>query len=519
MKYVKHIPIILLLFVLAITGLNTYKTYGTQWDEYLQREMGRFNYNYITGANDSLKVWRGRDYGIVVELPLYVLEKKLAPDKPSDSIFLRHLACFILFCVGVVFFYLTLLKLKFNSFWAFCGTLMLVLSPRIYGHAFINSKDVPLMVFYILAYYHLLCFIENQSIKRSFYLALSTALLIDTRITGVIIVPITILFFFLFEYQKTEKSFKTLLTFAFLNKLKYYFIFSCLLVYLFWPFLWLNPIKNFLVAFLNMSHFRWKGYNLLFGDFIYSYETPWYFSLSWIALTTPLLYLMLYFVGFTGIVYQITQLKKEVFKQKMLLQKIMALSLFTVPLLAIIVLKSVLYDTWRHVYFVYPFLLIVAMYGAQWLYSSLKNKILKWGSIVLYTTFLMFELFKMINAFPNEYVYFNELVSDSNEHIRYHYDMDYWGTTFRIGFEKILESDYRDTIKVTGNCYPAYSNYNLLKHMHKNCRLEYVLEKKDANYYLTNYRFKPDDCNEQQGKKIYGLRYRNSEILGVYKLK
>jgi hypothetical protein len=519
MKYVRHIPIIILLFVLAITGINTYKAYGTQWDEYLQRDMGRVNYNYIAEGNDSLLILNGRDYGTVVELPLYALEKKFAPDQPAASTFIRHLACFLLFCVGVFFFYLTLVKLGFNHWWAFCGALMLVLSPRIYGHAFFNSKDVPLMVFYIIAYYALLCFIEKPDIKRSFYLALSTALLIDTRITGVIIVPITILFFFLFECQKSNLSFKALLTFSFLKKMKYYFIFSALLVYLFWPYLWLNPIKNFLIAFLNMSHYRWRGYSLLFGDFIFSYETPWYFSLSWIALTTPLLYLFLYFVGFTNIVYQIVGLKKQVFKQKELLEKLMALSLFMLPLLAIIVLKSVLYDTWRHVYFVYPFLLIIAIYGGQIIYQKLKTTLVKWAVVVLFGLLMSVELVKMMHAFPHEYVYFNELVSDKDDNIRYNYDMEYWGASFRAGFEKILEIDKRDTIKVTGNCYPAYSNYVLLKHMDKKCRLQYVLKEKEAHYYLTNYRNKPNDHDTLQDKKVYGINYRNSEILGVYKVR
>jgi hypothetical protein len=268
-----------------------------------------------------------------------------------------------------------------------------------------------------------------------------------------------------------------------------------------------------------MSHYRWKGYSLLFGDFIFSYETPWYFSLSWIALTTPLLYLFLYFVGFTNIVYQIVRLKKQVFKQKELLEKLMALSLFMLPLLAIIVLKSVLYDTWRHVYFVYPFLLIIAIYGGQIIYQKLKTTLVKWAVVVLFGLLMSVELVKMMHAFPHEYVYFNELVSDKDDNIRYNYDMDYWGASFRAGFEKILEIDKRDTIKVTGNCYPAYSNYVLLKHMDKKCRLQYVLKEKEAHYYLTNYRNNPNDHDTLQDKKVYGINYRNSEILGVYQVK
>jgi hypothetical protein len=55
--------------------------------------------------------------------------------------------------------------------------------------------------------------------------------------------------------------------------------------------------------------------------------------------------------------------------------------------------------------------------------------------------------------------------------------------------------------------------------MDKNCRLQYVLKEKDADYYLTNYRFKPNDHDTLQHQKVYGINYRHSEILGVYKLR
>lgn len=507
------------MLVLVIAGFSNYTTYGTQWDEYLQREMGRFNYNQITGQNDSLKVWRGRDYGIVVELPLYVLEKKLAPHEPAKSIFIRHLACYMLYCFGVFIFYITLLKLRFKPIWAFAGVLMLVISPRVYGHAFINSKDVPLMVFYIFSYFSLLLFIEKPDFKRSVLHAFTCALLIDTRITGVIIVPLTLLFYALFEFQKSDKKIKQVVSFELLKQLKVYLISVAILVYVFWPFLWPNPIKNFLVAFLNMSHYRWKGYSLLFGEFLYSYETPWYFAIAWIGITTPLVYLILFFTGIYSIIIQVLKQKMQALKKIEFLEKIMPLCLLSAPLLAIILLKSVLYDTWRHIYFVYPFLIILALYGAQTLMSKIQRNRLKWALAATFFAYINIELVKMMQSFPNEYVYFNELVRDTPNNIRLKYDMDYWGTSFRQGLEKILEVDQRDTVKITGNVYPCYSNYVLLKHLDPKCRLQYVLEEKDADYYLTTYRFKPNDHQNLEKNKIYSIKYKNSEILGVYKVK
>jgi hypothetical protein len=519
MKLYHHLPFILLMLIMSLLGMKSYRTYGTQWDEYLQRNMGRVSYNYIANGNDSLLTLNGRDYGIVVELPLYALEKKFAPNQVAESIYLRHLACFFLYCFGVIVFYLTLLKLKFNPIGAFCGVLMLVVSPRIFGHAFINSKDVPLMVFYIFSFFSLLYFIEKPSIKRSLFHAFTCALLIDTRITGVIIVPITIFFFTLYEYQKSSKKYSKILGINLLVQLKYYFIFCALLIYIFWPYLWLNPIKNFLVAFLNMSHYRWKGYSLLFGDFIFSYQTPWYFALAWIAITTPILYLIMFLLGIYFMVLQIIKEKALVFKNIEFLEILMPFCLFTCPILAIIVLKSVLYDTWRHIYFVYPFLLLTGMYGAKYVVNKVNRKPLKWAAFALFFSLVGIELIKMIKAYPHEYVYFNELVSGSKNNIRLNYDMDYWGTGFKYGLQKVLDMDHSDTIKITGNVYPCYSNYVLLKDNNPKCRLQYVLTEKEADYYLTNYRYKPNDHFEKLNDKVFDIQYRNSEILGVYKVK
>lgn len=519
MKYLYHLPIVLLMLLLGLTGLKTYRTYGTQWDEYLQRNMGRVSYNYVAENNDSLLILNGRDYGVVVELPLYVLEKKFAPNQVAESIYLRHLACFTLFCLGVFVFYLVLLKLNFSVLWSFNGALMLVLSPRIYGHAFINSKDVPLMVFYILAYYSLLLLLEKASFKRCLFHAFTCALLIDTRITGVIIIPLTIVFYILFEYQKSDKKITALIGWRLINQLKFYFLFTAVFVYILWPYLWLNPVKNFLVAFLNMSHYRWKGYSLLFGESIFSFDTPWYFALAWIAITTPLLYVAFFVVGLSGILIQTFKLRWHIFKEKINLEKIMSFSFFLCPILAVIILKSVLYDTWRHLYFVYPFLLISSLYGALSLYKYLQLRKTGFVFYISLYALLGFELHKMTSAFPFEYVYFNELVSGKEENIRKNYDMDYWGISFKQAMEKVLEIDKSDTIKVTGNVYPAYSNYVLIKNNNPACRLQYVLKEKEADYYFTSFRYQPNDHDSLQHQKVFSFRYRNADIMSVFKVK
>ena len=519
MKLLAHIPFCLLTLLLLIIGFNTYTDYGSPWDEYMQREMGRFNYNYITSENDSLLNWRCRDYGVVVELPLYVLEKKFTHERYADTVFMRHLACFILFVVGVVFFYLVLIKLKFKPLLAFCGVLMLVVSPRIYGHAFINSKDIPLMVYYIIAFYTLLRLIKKPNSKNVIIHAFTCALLIDTRITGIIMVPASILFYILSVYQKSEHAVWHIIKFEARKTLLLFLIFNAVFVYIMWPYLWLNPIKNFVIAFLDMSQFPWKGLSLLFGEFIPSSETPWYFGFLWFIITTPVIYLALGLIGILCLFGNLFKASSNIFKSQAFIEMLMPFGLFAGPIFATILFKSVLYDTWRHLYFIYPFFIMMACYGASFLLSKIKTNALQYVCVIPLLFYIGLLAHQMTKSFPHEYVYFNECIKSSDSYLRENFDLDYWGLSFRKGLEKILEKDTSDTIKITGNVFPYYSNYLLLTHMNQNCRLKYVLHEHEADYYLTNYRYNPKDHINHKDKEIYTIKYKNSEILGVYKVR
>ena len=49
---------------------------------------------------------------------------------------------------------------------------------------------------------------------------------------------------------------------------------------------------------------------------------------------------------------------------------IINLAIFFTPLFAVIFLHSVVYDSWRHLYFIYPSFLLIALYGFQKIISN-----------------------------------------------------------------------------------------------------------------------------------------------------
>jgi hypothetical protein len=98
-------------------------------------------------------------------------------------------------------------------------------------------------------------------------------------------------------------------------------------------------------------------------------------------------------------------------------------------------------------------------------------------------------------------------------------DVDFWGVSFKQAYEKLLQLDQRKVIKITATVSPAYYNFLLMKQNIKDCRLEFVAEESMADYYITNYRYNPNDHAEFKDKKFFSLAYANSEFITVFKVK
>ena len=135
----------LLLIINLIIGILIFPTYGESWDEQLR-------YQY---AERSLAAYHGSGSGLIDEKgAFYVMIAKLGSDlirKIQPSLYpiqAWHLIHFLSFLMGVFFLYKICLKLVGK--WAAFGTALLFnTSPLLWGHAFINPKDIPFMAFFL----------------------------------------------------------------------------------------------------------------------------------------------------------------------------------------------------------------------------------------------------------------------------------------------------------------------------------------------------------------------------------
>jgi len=503
------------------------KDYGMTWDEEYERLHGLVVMDYFNDLSGGklfdrpfsqykLEDYFNRHYGTAFQTVAMVLENVFHLDDPRDWYLLRHYMTFFVWFVALVFFYrLLLLRFK-NPAFSLIGVIFMILSPRIFADAFYNSKDVIFLAFYIISTYTLVKFLQKPSFKTSFYLALATALLINTRILGIII-PVVLIAFIIFKvfilFRKGEVI-RPILLYG-----SYSLIFLFGLSVLLWPYLWENPFVRLAESFRTMGHFPWDDPVLYWGNFIPATDLPWHYVPSWILITTPVLYTLFFLAGVSLVIYRgfrnITSRESEI--------DLMGLALFFLPLLAVILMGSTLYDGWRQVFFLYGPFMMLAMSGFYALLQRCKGfKLQRVSRLLRFLLFLAVTMTLgsvsvfMIKYHPNQNVYFNFIAGKETTK---NFEADYWGLSYRQALEHILEHDSRDTIPVFAINYPGRANALILKPEQRK-RLQYV-EPEEADYWLSNYRFPGEhsryfSSHPPYNEVFWEKRVRGNAIVGIY---
>ena len=517
-KYYKVI-VIIFFTVLLVIGITSFKDYGISYDEHIQRDSGIIASKYLLQGDQALVQWKDRYYGQFFELALIGVEKVFNLSDNLRLVYLsRHLLNFLLFYISVIFFYL-LLKNIFKS-WriGLIGSLFLILSPRIFAESFYNSKDLPFMSMFIISIYTLFNYINDKSLKNTIFHSVAIALTVGIRIMGVLIPFITVIVFIidiLIDKKSKEiwkKNVKNFLILVF---------FTILFTVIFFPTLWSNPIYHFTEAFKEMSRYHWRGYNLYLGEYIAGSSVPWHYTSVWILVTTPLIYSVLFIAGCYFAIKSFIKNPPDFYRHSKTI--LISLSLFFIPLAAVIAFRSILYGGWRQTYFVYPAFLIIALYGMNEIYGIITKKytLLKSRFLISIISILIIlnlshVLFFMIYNHPYQNVYFNSLAGRNMKEVKYNFPLDYWGLSYREGLEYILDNDAGNGLKIYVTNAVGMWNSEILETGDRQ-RIIYVDNPEDADYFVSAFL---DNRNEFDiGDEYYSRKIGGTNIMVVYKLK
>jgi hypothetical protein len=525
-KHIKCVAISLFFLTLLTLGLNSYRDYGISWDEPSQRLAGAVTVNYVAerfNAPAFMASWKenfppldkyaDRDYGVAFEAPAFALEKLFKLKDSRDIYMFRHLLTFLVFFGGVYAVY----RLAYRRFldWriGLLSALFLVLTPRFFAESFYNSKDIVFMAAFAVAMNTTISFVLKPRIKTALLHALATAVAIDVRIMALslVVVSVTILIIRLIRHEFSLP--RTYLV------LGVYIMATCALVVVLWPYLWSDPLGNFLQACMNMAQFRWDNEVRYMGTFVRATALPWHYTVTWISVTTPLLYLAMFLVGVFATCRQIVARRLKLWLDDRELQDLIFMGLFFAPIAAVCFFHSVLYDGWRQMYFIYPALLLLATKGWMLLCSIQPTRNGYKASLLALTTIsIVCTAMWMLNAHPLQNVYFNLL---AGRDWKARYEMDYWGLGNRKALEYILEKDDSPSINVWAGSVTPIENSCLILKPEERQRLK-ANDKFAPDYVITNYRGVKDTDNSKYGRDydlFYERRVADEVVLSVFKRK
>jgi len=464
------------------SGLLTFRDYGMGWDEVLQQRLGHAVYDYVVRGDPALLASDDRYYGPVVELPLAALERALDPGEARDVYFARHLLTFLLFVLGVFWLQRLATLLFGDARWGLLAAALLATSPRLYADAFLNSKDVPFMVFFTGAMLTLVTLLRRPGWGAAMRHGLLCALAIDTRVVGLLLVPFTVAFGALALWSAGATARRRLAAqwAAALGA-------TAALTVLFWPLLWTAPLRHLLEAIAQAARFPWNQPVLYGGEFLPATDLPWHYVPVWILITTPLAYLLLAGIGSVATAAALgrggaAQLRRAP-------EGLLPFAWLLAPWGVVVARDAVLYDGWRHLFFVYPALVLLAVAGARALVAAAGPR-LRVAVVGALGAACAGVVLAMVRSHPHQNVYFNGWVAPDTARARF--DLDYWGTAYREGLEQVLRRDGRERIRVWVANDPGIYNALLLPRAERE-RLVFVDAPGQAEYVLTNFRWQPAD--------------------------
>ena len=496
--------IVIVLFILmAVFGLLVTPDYGMPWDELTEiRTLG-------TNVREYAGLILGPDQkpaqsSTGLEFPDVACNVDIDHGQSvyylfSPALFLQygdggartlmlfwHSYTFLVFMAGVVAIYLLSSYLSKDWRYGVAASLFFYLSPRFFAESHYNNKDIMAMIMILYCLLFAIRLIEKKTVASALLFALFGALATNMRITGLAFFGLCGVLYLVTLFVRREWSVKAVLlsVLSLTGFVAFYFSLT--------PGLWNDPAKFIQYVYARSSNFSdWPGYVFYMGHA--QRPVPWHYIPVMIAITTPLLLLALMIVGnVTALVSPFRTKAKELFAGE---QKyyVMMLVFVWVFLGFAMITRPILYDSWRHFYFLYGILVLLAVYGLKSIIDQLKGK-WKWAAVGAVGAQFLAMLVMVILSHPFQFVYYNVLAG-GNPGAKF--DLDYWNVSQAKTLIQLIDTvDSNEQISVTAADWYTGDGlekaYNILPESYKSrMRLIFVGQytiARGADYLMINPR-------------------------------
>ena len=429
----------------CLLGLLTAGDYGPCWDEQDEMDILRMNlweYARALHLEESAFEKRARegngltisaltpisqsieqDHGIAAFYPLAGVVMSESLSENARSLW-WHMGCWTLFTLGGFALYAAGREMGLSRLFALLGPVMLLLSPRFFAQGHYNNKDIAFMALVLCLLWTALRLMRRPSLGNGLWFAMCGALAANTKVAG------WALFGLCGVMALAQLALQKRLTgrvwavggaslAAFVG-----------LYALLTPALWQSPVAFVRYLVDNALAFqRWHNW-VLFRGVVFKLAQqplPWYYLPYMLLATTPLWVLLLLAIGVVWAVRALLSHRKDL---KLLLLLLAAF----LPLLFAVLTRTTVYNGWRHFYFVYGPMLLLAACGASAFWRAAKpfsarRRMLAAGLCVCMALTGVGE----ITQHPHQQAYeqpLARLLKADNE-------MDYWNVSVREALEAL----------------------------------------------------------------------------------
>lgn len=307
--------------------------------------------------------------------------------------------------------------------------------PMFWAEAHFNTKDIPQTVFYSFA---IIAFYEGITNRKNKWLLISSVFCGFAFATkfNAIFLPFTLIPWAIVYIYPRIKSLKEYI--SIIPSIVAYPFIPFIIFFACWPFLWGNPVGNFLSI---VNYYQGIGNNTGFDQRYITLFGINTYAIQWIIFITPIILLILSFIG---IIYFLIKGKKE--KNKFLLLIFLWL---LIPIIRVTRPDSGIYGGVRQIMEYIPAIAIFSGIGSRIIYDQFisKFKFIKKRyismifSLIIVISFAPL-VFRLVNIHPNEDMYFNSIIGGLNGAVRVNL-LDWGnslGTQYRSGIKWINQN-------------------------------------------------------------------------------
>ena len=436
---------LLALAAILMVGVAALDDYGTSWDLWSHRDIAASNLAFISGQPDSLPQDVTQYYGVTFQLPLLLVERILGVEDSHDILLSRHLLTHLFFLAAALCCSLLTYRTFNNRLLALLALLLFVLHPRLYAHSFFNSKDLPFLSMFMICLYLTHWAFKKDGLRPFLILGCAVGVLINLRIMGIMLLPMVLAMRALDLLQAPSEERKHVAATAGA------FAAACLCtLYAAYPYFWANPLE-LLVALQELSSHPTIPYQLFQGNWVSADSLPPHFIPTWIAVSTPPATLLLMAVGLLATCGQGLARPMRALRNTELRFGLFLVACLALPLVAVLLAKSHIYDAWRHLFFVYAPMCLLAAAGLHWIGAAMQKLRSPWrtASHALVGVGMAVTAAEMVRMHPHQQAYFNFLVDRRTpERLRTQYIVDSWRVSCREGLDHLLARHPQTPIRV-----------------------------------------------------------------------